>query len=143
MEKKEVKPKKKMGRPLKEFDEKVFEGLCYVQATREEIESVLHADIDTVGAWCLRHYGETFSLAYKRFSNGGKSSLRRYQFNQAKKNCSMAIWLGKIWLGQKEVEEIEERMNKALGILEKVEKVLIVDGNSNSIENASQEPSRS
>lgn len=37
---------------------------------------------------------------FKKKSAGGKMSLRRYQFELAKKNASMAIWLGKQYLGQ-------------------------------------------
>ena len=45
-----------------------------------------------------------FSDVYKRLSVKGKISLRRYQFQQAEKNTTMAIWLGKQYLGQTEKE---------------------------------------
>lgn len=48
-----------------------------------------------------------FAEVYKKYSANGKISLRRYQFNLAKTNASMAIWLGKQMLGQKEPKENE------------------------------------
>ena len=33
---------------------------------------------------------------------GGKIALRRYQLQQAEKNPTMAIWLGKQYLGQRD-----------------------------------------
>ena len=48
----------------------------------------------------------TFSETYKRYSQNGKISLRRYQYKQAEHNPTMAIWLGKQWLNQ--AEKIEQ-----------------------------------
>jgi hypothetical protein len=42
------------------------------------------------------------SETYKRFSDDGACSLRRFQYQLASKNAAMAIWLGKQRLGQKE-----------------------------------------
>lgn len=90
------------GRPYREFDQKIFEGLCHVRCTWEEMENILHCDRSTLNGWCQRTYGTTFSEVYKRFADGGKASVRRNQMNLSKKNASMAIWLGKVLLGQKE-----------------------------------------
>ena len=38
----------------------------------------------------------------KRCNGLHKLSLRRYQFQQAERSAAMAIWLGKVWLGQRE-----------------------------------------
>ena len=51
----------------------------------------------------------TFSDAFNTTSEIGKSSLRRIQFRLAEKNASMAIFLGKQYLGQKDV--IENNIN--------------------------------
>lgn len=40
------------------------------------------------------------------FSADGKISLRRTQFRMAETNVSMAIWLGKQILGQKDQQEV-------------------------------------
>lgn len=90
------------GRPNKDFDAKTFEGLCAIHCSKGEIESVLRTDLRTLEKWCKRHYEKDFSECYKIYSEHGKMSLRRYQFNLAKKNTAMAIWLGKHWLDQKD-----------------------------------------
>lgn len=88
------------GRPTVEIDKRAFENLCGMQATREEIADFFDIDSDTVNAWCKREYGESFSAVYKKRATKGKVSLRRSQFLLAEKNASMAIFLGKNYLGQ-------------------------------------------
>lgn len=96
----------KAGRPHKQIDKRLFEECCFLQCTQMEIESLMDTDIDTIRTWAMREYGIEFSEAYKKFSNGGKKSLRRHQFDLAKKNTAMAIWLGKNYLGQKDTVEV-------------------------------------
>ena len=92
-----------MARPRKEIDWKLFESLCEIQCTQEEIANIMRLNQDTVRDRARDKYGkEDYSEIYKTFSAGGKMSLRRYQFNLAKTNAAMAIWLGKQWLGQKD-----------------------------------------
>ena len=57
--------------------------------------------------WCKRELKETFAEAFKKRSVGGKVSLRRYQFELAKKSAAMAIWLGKQYLGQTDHIEMD------------------------------------
>lgn len=105
------------GRPPREFDPTILEGLCAIQCTQEEIERTFKTDIRTLNGWCERSYGESFSEIYKRFSAEGKASLRRNQFNQSRKNASMAIWLGKQWLGQREAPTEEKGFDSKLAHL--------------------------
>lgn len=98
---------KKAGRPPKPIDWTVFEQLCEIQCTAAEISSVLKVCEDTLYARVLDHYEEHYSVIYKRYAEVGKSSLRRAQFKLAMKNTSMAIWLGKQWLGQKDMSKEE------------------------------------
>lgn len=102
---------KKVGRPQKTFDKSIFEELCNIQCTHEEIANVLHTTKDTLYVWCEREYGDNFSTIYKKYSDGGKISLRRMQFNLAEKNPAMAIWLGKQYLGQKDIQVVESSIN--------------------------------
>lgn len=104
----------KGGRPRKELNQQTFEGLCEIQATLEEIAGVLRVSEDTVERWCERTYDLGFAECFKKFSAGGKTSLRRYQFDLAKKgNATMLIWLGKQYLGQtdKPSDELDEDIN--------------------------------
>ena len=95
----------KMGRPMIEIDEKQFQKLCALHCTKEEIAGFFECSDDTIDNFCKRVYDETFSVLFKRFSAGGKISLRRYQFKLAEKNPGMAIFLGKNWLGQSDKNE--------------------------------------
>lgn len=105
-----------VGRPPKPINWDQFEQLCLLQCTQSEIGSMFHVDEDTIRVRTEKHYGEEYSVVYKRFSEGGKTSLRRNQFVMSRKNCSMAIWLGKIWLGQKD-PGLEDSKNDLLGVL--------------------------
>jgi hypothetical protein len=92
-----------MGRPEKVIDWRLFEDLCSIHCTQQEIAHILHIHIETLRLRACKHYDEKdFSAIYTRFTAHGKMSLRRAQFNLAKKSASMAIWLGKHWLDQKE-----------------------------------------
>ena len=88
------------GRPHKIIDGELFERLCQSMCTYEEIEAMMKTDLDTLHTWCKRELKMSFSDAYKRFSNGGRASLRRTQLRLAQKNAAMAIWCGKQYLGQ-------------------------------------------
>lgn len=92
----------KTGRPKIEIDQKQFESLCGLQCTLAEIASFFQCSEDTVERWCKRAYELTFADAYKKHSAKGKMSLRRAQFRLAETNATMAIFLGKQYLGQRD-----------------------------------------
>ena len=93
-----------MARPRKEIDSKQFEALCKIQCTQAEICDVLDVTDKTLTRWCRETYSLGFSDIYKKYASHGKAALRRAQFKLAEHNASMAIWLGKIILDQKETE---------------------------------------
>ena len=95
------------GRPKKEIDKKIFENLCGLQCTLEEIAGVFDCSADTIERWCKREYKETFAETYKKHSAKGKTSLRRTQFKLAEKSAAMAIFLGKNYLGQSDKIQYE------------------------------------
>lgn len=99
------------GRPRIEIDEEQFKGLCSIQCTLEEISNWFKCSEDTVERWCRRELKLSFADAYKKYSVGGKISLRRYQMKMAEHNATMAIWLGKQYLGQKDQQEITMSSN--------------------------------
>lgn len=94
-----------MARPKIEIDKKQFESACGIQCTLSEIAAFFDCSEDTVERWCKRTYGEGFADIYKKKSEKGKISLRRNQLKLSETNASIAIWLGKQWLGQKEKAE--------------------------------------
>lgn len=80
----------------------LFENLCKIQCTREEICGVLDISKDTLLRWCKATYGTDFETIFEQKKMHGKMSLRRIQYKLAEKNPTMAIWLGKQYLGQKD-----------------------------------------
>jgi len=93
------------GLPEKEI---VLDQVIYwigLQATAQEIASSFHVSTFTLDKAINDHFGTGFLELKKRCEGTGKLSLRRYQFKQAEKNASMAIWLGKQWLGQSDHQE--------------------------------------
>ena len=97
--------------PTDERVKKQFIELCRQQDTKDEICAVLDVTPKTLQRWCIETYGMGFSLVYKRMSSGGKSSLRKTQFRHAETSPSMAMYLGKIYLNQKEKEDVHVVLN--------------------------------
>lgn len=95
-----------MPRHLKEIDQKQFENLCGLQCTKEEICSFFELTDKTLENWCKRTYKKGFSEVFREKRGKGKISLRRAQFRLAEKNATMAIWLGKQYLDQKDNVQI-------------------------------------
>lgn len=91
-----------MARPKKEIDKKQFEFMCGIQCTKDEICGILDIDEKTLTRWCKDTYDMGFSDIYKKKCQVGLMSLRRTQFKLAEKSASMAIFLGKQYLGQKD-----------------------------------------
>lgn len=94
-----------MARPRKKIDQKQFENLCGLQCTLEEICGWFGVCSDTLESWCKRTYKMNFSEVFKQKRGVGKISLRRSQWRLAQKNANMAIWLGKQYLGQRDIVE--------------------------------------
>ena len=84
------------GRPKKEIDYEAVEKLASIQCTQEEIANFLNLSVRTL------QRDDEFCRLYKKGQDNGKMSLRRTQFKLAEKNPSMAIWLGKQYLGQRD-----------------------------------------
>lgn len=99
----------KMGRKLIEIDWKIVDNMCKIHCTQEEIASVLEVSIDTLTRASKRERGMTFAELIKIKSKTGKASLRRYQWNQAKRgNTAILIWLGKQYLNQADTPPMDE-----------------------------------
>ena len=95
-----------MARPRIEIDKEQFEKLCSIQCTLIEIAGYFNCSEDTIEKWCKREYKKNFTDVFKQKRGVGKISLRRSQFRMAETNPTMAIWLGKQYLGQTEKQEV-------------------------------------
>lgn len=124
-----------VGRTKVEINWEQFEQLCSLQCIQSEIASFLKIHPNTLSDRTKEHYGEDFSTIYKRFSDPGKCSLRRNQFVLSKKNATMAIWLGKIWLGQKDPsndEAKEDMLHVLKSAIREIEREPRIDASSRS-----------
>lgn len=96
---------KTRGRPklvLNETGKAVIINLSSIMCTDEEIAACLGVTIETLQN---KDNIVAFLECKEKGTGNGKKSLRRIQFEIAKKgNATMAIWLGKQWLGQKDPE---------------------------------------
>lgn len=96
----------KMGRPKKQISKTTFEKLCAMQCTISEVCAFLDVTEKPLEAWCKETYGMTFSKVFEQKREGGKVSLRRMQWQHAEKSPSMAIFLGKNYLNQRDVSSV-------------------------------------
>lgn len=113
-----------MARPLKEIDKKQFENLCGLQCTKEEICAFFELTDKTLESWCKRTYNKGFSEVFREKRGIGKISLRRAQFELAKKNATMAIWLGKQFLNQRDQVQVEiKNENNLLDAIKSTEEI--------------------
>ena len=116
------------GRPRKEIDQRQFEGLCGLQCTVEEMCGWFGVSPKTLYSWVKRTYGENFSTIFSQKRERGKISLRRSQWRLAEKNASMAIFLGKQYLGQRDQATIVHKDgNNLLEVLAGLEKDIHTD----------------
>jgi len=89
------------GRPKIEVNWAQAEKMASIHCTGEEIANVLGFSYDTLERRIKEDGWVNFAEWFKRHSATGKMSLRRMQFELAKKgNATMQIWLGKNYLGQ-------------------------------------------
>lgn len=100
------------------IDKETFEKLCSIMCSEGEICGFFSVSHDTLGRWCKQEYGMVFFDVFKEKSAVGKISLRRNQFKMSETNPSMAIFLGKQYLGQKDV--IEETQIERIEVIDDV-----------------------
>ena len=100
---------KKNGRPPHPIDWQSVEAMCQIQCTQDEIAAVVGCNLTTLQNRCLSEKKVTFSDFFKEKRQGGKASLRRTQWQMAKTNPTLAIFLGKNYLGQADKTENTHR----------------------------------
>lgn len=114
IQKGEKEPLDKVGRPSIEIDYNQAEPLGSIQCSLSECAAVLSVDENSLSK------DEKFLRLWRKGKEKGKKSLRRTQFDLAKQSATMAIWLGKQYLGQTEKQEISA--NQAVTIISDVKK---------------------
>jgi hypothetical protein len=91
------------GRPKVDINIDDFVKLCEMQCTRKEIAGFFDCEEGALDRWIKETFGATYMVVFERFRSAGLLSLRRSQFQMSEKNVAMAIWLGKQYLGQKDI----------------------------------------
>lgn len=102
------------GRPKKELTEEEWtkaEQMAHIQCTGEEIAAILDINYDTLLERIKERGWGGFSDWYKKYSAGGKMSLRRRQFRTSETNPTMQIWLGKQYLGQRDSMDVDAKID--------------------------------
>lgn len=100
------------GRPKKVIDYQVVEKLANIQCTENEIANFLDVSVRTL------QRDPEFCRVFKKGLESGRMSLRRTQFKIAERNASMAIFLGKQYLGQR--DNVETNMSTSLAKLDEL-----------------------
>lgn len=99
--------KNKGGRPRIEIDLTQVEKMCALRCTADEIAGFLGVSMDALIARIKEAGYKGFPDFFKSHSASGNVSLRRWQWEKAKKgNVTMLIWLGKQYLGQSDKQEL-------------------------------------
>jgi len=97
------KPKPKTKNAQVKIDKDIFEKLCGIQCTLEELCAYFMVSEDTVERWCKNNYNKRFADIYKEKRGTGRVSLRRRQFQKALDgDTTMLIFLGKQYLDQRD-----------------------------------------
>jgi hypothetical protein len=95
--------------PQKEIN---FDQVLYwidLGGTQEEIAGSFRVSVDTLSRRIKEHFDMTFAELKERCSGTAKLAVRRNQFKLSEKNATMSIWLGKLWLGQRDPDKIIDK----------------------------------
>lgn len=125
VEKKRGRPR---GRPRVELDLVELEKLCRLNCTLDEIAAYMGCSRDTIERR-IREDDSVRALIEKGRATG-KISLRRKQFQilEETSNATMAIWLGKNLLGQRDNLDVttedknQTELSEAMGIIAQLAK---------------------
>ena len=103
---------KKGGRPRKSIDHALAERLASIMCTEDEIASILGVSVRTL------QRDEEFCRVYKKGMDAGRASIRRTQFKLMNDgNATMAVWLGKQYLGQKDQIQNDVDVNQPIKLV--------------------------
>lgn len=100
-----TKPKNSVGRPPKPIDWDRVERKMEAGCTAVEISSHFRIHPTTFVHKFKEKYGDNFSNFSNDFHSDGKGNVREKQYEEALDgNTQMLVLLGKLWLGQVDIE---------------------------------------
>lgn len=94
-----------------EGEKRIFEQLCGIMCTQQEICTVLKMDKRTLQKNIAQSYPDfpTWEEAFEVFSASGKMALRRQMFQLAQDgDRTMLIFLAKNWLGMSDYGPVDQ-----------------------------------
>ena len=105
-------PKKPVGRPRIELDPKQAKIFGYFRATYDTMAEQIGCHVDTIRA-AMQDEDSEFSKAYKNGFSSMKMKLSEAQVKTAieEHNPTLLVWLGKQYLGQKDIPDSETSQN--------------------------------
>lgn len=93
------------GRPQKPIDWDKVEKKMEAGCTATEIAAHFHVDLKTFIYKFQEKYSDNFTNIAPNFHSGGKGNVREKQYDEALEgNTQMLVLLGKLWLGQVDIE---------------------------------------
>lgn len=112
------KPKKPVGRPRIELDPKQAKIFGYFRATYDTMAEQIGCHVDTI-RHAMQDEDSEFSKAYKNGFSSMKMKLSEAQVKTAidEHNPTLLVWLGKQYLGQKDVPDSGNENNDITVIL--------------------------
>jgi hypothetical protein len=114
------------GRPRVEIDIDKLRNMVRIQCTAGECAGVFECSVDTLDRRLKEEGYGGFADFYKRYSDEGKSSLRRAQWKAAQNgNATMLVWLGKQMLGQRDKQDFDHTSSDGSMTPQTVERVIV------------------
>lgn len=102
--------RRKGNGPLpKPIDWDFVKKLCGIQCTIREIASMCDVNVATLYKACDEVFGVRCGEKFEEWRQAGNCSLRRSQWELAKSNASMAIFLGKQYLNQTDNYDVNHK----------------------------------
>lgn len=103
------------GRPIKlisELGKEFITTLAGLMCTDEEIAASMSNSFERISVDTLtnENNGQTFAECKEKGQAEGKVSLRRNQFKLSETNATMAMFLGKNYLGQTDKQEVKTEL---------------------------------
>jgi hypothetical protein len=86
-------------------------------ATAQEIAGSFRVSVDTLDRRLREHTGLSFAELKEKVCGQAKINVRKNQYKMSENNASMAIWLGKVWLEQKEATQLSHEDAKSFSQL--------------------------
>lgn len=99
------------GRPKLMIDRDEFEKLCRLQFSAGEMARFFGCSADTLSRWCWQTYHRPFNQVFSRKRKAGFVDLRHAQWRLARTSPEMAMFLGRVYLGQRETREVKCNLN--------------------------------